>query len=322
MSQRVQWGGDTSWKRREKGEGQWSWDGANLSCPVLQIRLLWLALPNHRLDQFLISLQGEKPSYYSWRPPQPEAAPCPTGDTALTLRDLRPFQHPHLQQVRQLNLQDPGLLLELVDGLLILLDVPLGALIKGLPVTLWGHTRYTRQVCQRGSGASQRKAVFVYRWLNIATILQWEHLSYTRCWTKNLPAVKYHMSTGIYPYHTPLQMRRMRLRFIRLFRITRCLIPEPVLSTTVQDYLLIIIVTIMVHIRIFQPWHTWYLRRTIICFELSHELSDVEQSPWPLATGWPLPPTMWPPKMCPGVAKCPLRSKIALFHWETSVYPL
>lgn len=34
-----------------------------------------------------------------------------------------------------------GLLLKLVDGVLVLLHVPLGALIKGLPVTLCGRQR-------------------------------------------------------------------------------------------------------------------------------------------------------------------------------------
>lgn len=34
-----------------------------------------------------------------------------------------------------------GLLLKLVNGVLVFLHVPLGALIKGLPVTLWGRHR-------------------------------------------------------------------------------------------------------------------------------------------------------------------------------------
>jgi hypothetical protein len=34
------------------------------------------------------------------------------------------------------------LLPELVYGVLVLLDVPLGTLIKGLPVTLWGQVRW------------------------------------------------------------------------------------------------------------------------------------------------------------------------------------
>lgn len=48
---------------------------------------------------------------------------------------------PHLQQVLQLHVESPGLLLKLVDGVLVLLHVPFGALIKGLPVTLWGRQR-------------------------------------------------------------------------------------------------------------------------------------------------------------------------------------
>lgn len=50
--------------------------------------------------------------------------------------------HPHLKQVRQLQLENLGLLSELADGVLVLLDVPLGALIEGLPVTLWGQVRW------------------------------------------------------------------------------------------------------------------------------------------------------------------------------------
>lgn len=45
--------------------------------------------------------------------------------------------HPYLKQLPQLQLQCLGFLMEVVDGLLVLLDIPLGALIKGFPVTLW-----------------------------------------------------------------------------------------------------------------------------------------------------------------------------------------
>lgn len=52
--------------------------------------------------------------------------------------------------------------MELVDGLLILFDVPLAGLIKGLSVTLWGHVRWVGR--SRGSwegGTSQRENLLV-----------------------------------------------------------------------------------------------------------------------------------------------------------------
>ena len=52
--------------------------------------------------------------------------------------------------------------MELLDGLLILFDVPLGALIKGLPVTLWGHVRWAgRSRASWEGGTSQREDLLV-----------------------------------------------------------------------------------------------------------------------------------------------------------------
>ena len=82
-------------------------------------------------------------------------------------------------------------------------------------------------------------------------------------------------------------------------------------------------VIIMGHIRMFQPWHDWYLGRIIICFDpMNCQMLSSIPNFHPLDDSSTPSPTMWPSKMSPDIAKCSLRSKIALSHWETLVYPL
>ena len=107
------------------------WSGVGQTWPVLFFRYGFSDFHSRITAWTIFSSPCKKGSSVTTHP-----AHLPLGVPPCLLGPSRPRRQPHLEQVRQMQVQRPGLLVELVDGLLIFLDGPLGSLIKGLPVTL------------------------------------------------------------------------------------------------------------------------------------------------------------------------------------------